>query len=131
MKIKNTFRTLFNIRVERALPPPGPQPTVGSSVVRGSLRIRLKVPIDSEQWEWFSKLGWRTTDMRTDRRHYVCLQDKTLFKLLNADKEKRERLHAHLLLWEQSTNGLRGTMRSGRKASTNAQDRSSRRNFSV
>jgi hypothetical protein len=59
------------------------------------------------------------------------LHDKNSLKLLNADKEKRERLHAHLLLWEQSTNGLRGTMRSGRKASTNAQDRSSRRNFSV
>lgn len=125
MKIKNTLRTLFNIRVERALPPPGPQPTVGSSIVRGSLRIRLKVPIDNEQWEWFSKLGWRTTDMRTDRRRYMCVEDRALQKLLDADKEKRDRMHAQLLLWEENKgmNGQRKTMRPSRKASANVQNR--------
>jgi hypothetical protein len=127
MTIKNTFRTLFNIRVERALPPPGPQPTVGSSIVRGTLRIRLKVPIDSEQWAWFSALGWRTTDMRTDRRRYVCVHNRALLKLLDADKGKRDRMHAQLLQWEESMNGQRRTMRPERKASANAQDRADRR----
>jgi hypothetical protein len=129
MTIKNTFRTLFNIRVERALPPPGPQPTVGSSIVRGTLRIRLKVPIDSEQWAWFSGLGWRTTDMRADRRRYLCVEDKALLKLLDADNEKRDRMHAQLLLWEENKgmNGQRKTMRPARKASANVQDRAHRR----
>ncbi len=127
MKIKNTLRTLFNIRVERALLPPGPQPTVGSSIVRGSLRIRLKVPIDNEQWEWFSKLGWRTTDMRTDRRRYVCVHDRVLLKLLDADKGKRDHVHAQLLQWEESTNDQRRKMQPGRKASASAQDRADRR----
>ena len=102
MNIKNTLRTLFNIRVERTLPPSGPQPPVGSSIVRGSLRIRLKVPIDSEQWAWFSGLGWRTTDRRTDRRRYVCVHDRALLKLLDADKGKRDRMHAQLLQWEEN-----------------------------
>jgi hypothetical protein len=124
MNIKNTLRTLFNIRVERALPPPGPQPPVGSSIVRGTLRIRLKYPISSEQWEWFSKLGWRTTDMRTDRRRYLCVQDKTLARLLDADKMKRDDLHARLLQWEEREhmNGQRKSKRTESKASVDAQD---------
>ena len=98
-RIKNTFRTWFNIRVERTTPPPGPQPPVGSSIVRCFLRIRLKVPIDGEQWAWFSAQGWRTTDMRTDRRRYTCVQDRALLKLL--DVNKRDRLHAQMLQWEE------------------------------
>jgi hypothetical protein len=124
MNIKNTLRTLFNIRVERTPPPPGPQPTVGSNIVRGSLRIRPKVPINSEQWEWFSGLGWRTTDMRTDRRRYLCVRNTALLKLLNADKEKRDRLHTRLLQWEENkcANVRHGRTRAGRRANTDAQD---------
>jgi len=93
------------------------------------LRIRLKVPIDSEQWAWFSGLGWRTTDMRADRRRYLCVEDKALLKLLDADNEKRDRMHAQLLLWEENKgmNGQRKTMRPARKASANVQDRAHRR----
>jgi hypothetical protein len=65
--------------------------------------------------------------MRTDRRRYVCVHNRALLKLLDADKGKRDRMHAQLLQWEESINGQRRTMRPERKASANAQDRADRR----
>ena len=97
MNLKNTIRTFLRIRVERASLPPGPKPPVGSNIVREKLRIRLKYPISNEKWAWFSDQGWRTTDMRTNRRRYVCVSDKALVKLLNADRLEGEGLHHRLI----------------------------------
>jgi hypothetical protein len=73
-------------------------PQIGSSIVLDNLRIKLKHPINIEQWHWFSKLGWRTVDMRTDRRKYICLPDIVLMKLLDADKVNRETLYQSLIV---------------------------------
>jgi hypothetical protein len=97
MKLKNTLRTLLGIRVERAPLPPGPKPQIGSNIVREKLRIRLKYPVSDEQWEWFTEKGWRTIEMRTNRRRYVNVPDKLLLKFLNADIAERELLHRRLL----------------------------------
>jgi len=96
MSLKNTIRNVLNIRKERALTPAGPKPQIGSSIVRERLRIRLKYHITSEQWEWFSDHGWRTVDMRTNRREYTSVPDKVLVKLLDIEGEAREALHARL-----------------------------------
>ncbi|HXA46860.1 MAG TPA: hypothetical protein VNW52_04465, partial [Burkholderiaceae bacterium] len=82
--IKNTIRTLLGIRVERETLPPGPKPQIGSNIVRDRLRIRLKYPVSDEQWEWFTQKGWRTIEMRTNRRRYVNVPDKILLKMLHA-----------------------------------------------
>jgi hypothetical protein len=97
MKLKNTLRTLLGIRVEREPLPPGPKPQVGSNIVRDKLRIRLKYPVSDEQWDWFTAKGWRTVDMRTNRRRYVSVPDKLLLKFLNAEITERELLHRRLL----------------------------------
>ena len=97
MKLKDTLRTLMRVRVERELPPPGAKPPIGSSIVRDRLRIRLKHPINSEQWEWFVLQGWRTIDMRTNRRHYTCVPEKILGKLLEAGAPERDVLHRELI----------------------------------
>jgi hypothetical protein len=97
MKLKNTLRTLLGIRVEREPLPPGPKPQIGSNIVRDKLRIRLKYPVNDEQWEWFTEKGWRTIDMRSNRRRYVSVPDKLLMKFLDADSEERELLHRRLL----------------------------------
>ena len=118
MNLKNTLRTLFRIRVERKPLPVGAKPPIGSNIVRDKLRIRLRYPISNEQWEWFSEQGWRTIDMRTNRRHYICVRDKALIKLLSASGLERDVLHHRLINevdeWVASRNrvahsGERGT----------------------
>jgi hypothetical protein len=96
MSIKNTIRNVLNIRKERSLLPPGPQPQIGSSIVRERLKIRLKYHITAEQWDWFTEHGWRTIDMRTNRREYTSVPDKVLVKLLDLEGDPREVLHQRL-----------------------------------
>lgn len=97
MNVKNTLRTLLGIRVDRATLPPGPKPQIGSNIVRDKFRIRLKFPVSDDQWTWFTDKGWRTIDMRTNRRRYTCVPDKVLLKLLNSDDLEREVLHQRLI----------------------------------
>lgn len=97
MNLKDKLRTLFGIRTERASAPPGPKPPAGSSIVRDRLRMRLKYPINGAQWEWLTNHGWRTVDMRTNRRHYTFLPDKVLNTLLDAGELERELLHRKLV----------------------------------
>ena len=94
---KNSLRTMLKIRADRELPPAGARPQVGSNIVLDRLRIRLKYPITDEQWKWFTDRGWRTVDMRTDRRRYTCVPDKGVVKLLAAEGLEREVLHKKLL----------------------------------
>jgi len=97
MGLKNTIRNVLNIRKERSIAPAGPMPQIGSSVVRERLRIRLKYPITKEQWEWFTAHGWRTVDMRTERREYTSVPDKILVKLLEKQGAERDALHLRLI----------------------------------
>lgn len=97
MGLKNTIRNVLNIRKERSLAPVGPMPQIGSSVVRDRLRIRLKYPITSEQWDWFTAQGWRTVDMRTERREYTSVPDKIVLKLLEKQGADRDALHMRLV----------------------------------
>lgn len=95
--MKDTFRTILGIRKDRKLLPISEQPMVGSNIVRERLRIWLKYPITSEQWAWFVKMGWRTVDLRNDRRRYTSVSDRLLLKLLNAEEHERDRMHQALL----------------------------------
>jgi len=97
MSLKNTIRNVLNIRKERAIAPPGPMPQIGSSIVRDRLRIKLKYPISNEQWDWFTAQGWRTVDMRNNRREYTSVPDKILVKLLERQGAERNELHARLI----------------------------------
>jgi len=97
MNLKNTLRNALGIRADREILPPGPKPPVGSNIVRERLRLRLKFPISDEDWVWLTEKGWRTIDMRTNRRRYFCVPDKFLLKMLDAEPLAREILHRHLL----------------------------------
>ena len=97
MGLKDTIRNVLKIRKERAIAPAGPMPKIGSSIVRERLRIRLKYPITHEQWEWFIRHGWRTVDMRTERREYTSVPDKILMKLLEKSGVERDTLHLRLI----------------------------------
>ncbi len=97
MYIKNAFRNLLKIRKDRALPPSGPKPPVGSNIVLDRMRIRLKHPISDEQWSWLTEHGWRTVDMRSERRRYAMVPEKGVVRLLKADGLEREVIHRKMI----------------------------------
>lgn len=89
-------RTLVGIRKVRQIPSGGDKPPVGTSVVKDRLRMRLKYPIDDAFWQWLLAKGWRPMQVRNNRRRYVVVAEKTLIKMMGADLDVRERMHARL-----------------------------------
>ncbi len=99
MLVIDSLRTLMRIRRPRQLLRAGLQPTVGSNIVNGTLRMRLKHPVSAEQWYWLAKMGWRTVDMRDNRRKYQLVDDRLLQQLLSAETlEQRTDIHASIML---------------------------------
>ncbi len=104
MLMIDSLRTLMRIRRPRQLLRAGLQPTLGSNIVNGSLRMRLKHPMSAEQWYWLAKMGWRTVDMRDNRRKYQLVSDGLLYQLLNAEtSEQRADIHARIMLANQES----------------------------
>lgn len=96
-KLKDKLRSMAGIRKERQLPPPGEKPTIGSNIVREKLRIRLKYPVNDELWKFLTSMGWRTIDMRYNKRRYTLVPDKVLLKFIKANEIERHVLHARLV----------------------------------
>ena len=117
MFLKNTLRTLLKIRKDRSLPPAGPKPPVGSNIVLDRMRIRLKHPISDDQWGWLILHGWRTVDMRTDRRRYALVPEKGVVRLLNADGMEREVIHRKMIhLFSEEARAQRRAARNASEA---------------
>jgi hypothetical protein len=94
---------VLHIRKARQTPPAGPKPPVGSSIVYETLRMRLNRPVTSEQWDWLIDMGWRTINMRTNRRNYTLVSDQYVNRLLDADEELRQQLHQRLITSLETT----------------------------
>ncbi|HEX7644726.1 MAG TPA: hypothetical protein VF472_21185 [Burkholderiaceae bacterium] len=117
MSLKNAFRNLLKIRQERALPPAGPKPPVGSNIVLDRMRIRLKHPISDEQWAWLTAHGWRTVDMRTERRRYVMVPERGVLRLLKAEGLEREVIHKKMIhLFSEEARAQRRSERAAQAA---------------
>jgi hypothetical protein len=101
MTFLHRLRTLFNIRKQRQEPPVGTKPPVGGSLILNNVRIKIKVALDDEQWQWLTLMGWRRVDMRTNRRHYQLLSDVIMRKLL--DKAERDRAQAKISAQSERT----------------------------
>ena len=98
MVMIDAIRTLMRIRRTRQLLPAGPQPAMGSSIVNGRKRMRLKYAVTGEQWHWLSQKGWRTVDMRQNRRHYELVDDQQVLQLLSAETTaERSEIHAAIM----------------------------------
>lgn len=96
--VLDKLRTLMRIRKPRRPLPPGPQPTLGSNIVNGRMRMRLKYPITPEQWQWLTLMGWRTVDMRQNRRRYYLVEDRSVLQLVSAETtEERVEIHARIM----------------------------------
>jgi len=95
--LKNFLRTLLRIRKIRQLPPPGEKPAFGSTIILNRLKMQLFVPIDTQQWEWLSLRGWRTLDMRQNRRRYYRVPRNAVHRLIHAKPEEREELYQRIV----------------------------------
>jgi hypothetical protein len=96
-KFKDLLRTLFRIRQPRALPPAGPKPAFGTSIVKDNLKMQLFMAIDYEQWEFLTEQGWRAMDYKNNRRRYYSVPRKAVERLLRATPEKRIEIHQRIL----------------------------------
>ncbi|MCU6434975.1 hypothetical protein LPB67_14455 [Undibacterium sp. Jales W-56] len=97
--VKNEIRSLLNIRQERALPPAGGMPTFGSTIVLNRLKIQLRMTLEPEQWEWLTLKGWRTQDMRKNRRKYFKVPSRAVARLLHATPEDREEIYQRIVTY--------------------------------
>ncbi|MGE0798073.1 MAG: hypothetical protein AB7G13_27750 [Lautropia sp.] len=92
--IKDTLRTLLNIRVERSRIALGPKPAAGSRIALGNIRMFVTAEPADDLWYFFSLQGWRELNYPRDRRRYVDLP-RASFGLLSrcakADREIRYR----------------------------------------
>ncbi len=95
-KFFDSFRTLVGIRQVRQLPPAGEKPSVGSSLVRDQLRLRVKYAMDDDLWRWLASKGWRVMPLRNNRRRYKVVPERVFIKLASADPAEREEIDARL-----------------------------------
>lgn len=81
----------------RRLPPPGPCPNVGATIVRRAALIKIGEPLGPELWNWLVLAGWREVRMSRNRRRYVPLPADALRRLARCRPEERELVHQRLL----------------------------------
>lgn len=99
MNLIHMLRSFLGIHTERQILPLGAKPQVGSILVRNRLKLRVRTPLDDEQWQWLGQMGWRRVDMRANRRRYEALPDQTMRKLL--DKSHRHTAHQKIVDYEE------------------------------
>jgi hypothetical protein len=127
LKITDTLRTLFGIRKVRQALPPGSQPIVGSNIVRDRLHIHLKYPITNEQWVWLSREGWRTLDMRTNKRKYTKIDESAVKALIRASADERGLVHQAILDMEARSAARKEARREARKVARRSGDNDARK----
>jgi hypothetical protein len=96
-KLRDQLRTVFHVRRQRLLPPPGAKPAFGSTITLDRLKMQLFLPIDYEQWEWLTLRGWRTLDSRQNRRRYYRVPRSAVTRLLHATPDEREFVHQRIV----------------------------------
>lgn len=95
-KMLDNLRTLVGIRQVRQLPPAREKPSVGSSLVRDQLRLRVKYAMDDELWRWLASKGWRPMPLHNNRRRYKVVPERVFIKLAGAEPAERDEIDARL-----------------------------------
>lgn len=90
------LRTFAGIRRVRELAPVREKPSVGSSIVRDQLRIRVKFTLDDPFWNWLVDKGWRPMPLQNNRRKYTVVPERIFVKLLSGDLAQREEIDLQL-----------------------------------
>ena len=95
--MKDLLRNLFSIRQQRKPAPVGPLPQVGSTIIRGEVKMAVDQPIPRELWDWLVLSGWRNLPVKVDRRKGLRAPEGALRDLITADPLERNRAHSRIL----------------------------------
>ena len=96
--MKDLLRNLFSIRQQRKPAPVGPLPQVGSTIIRGEVKMAVDQPIPRKLWDWLALSGWRNLPVQNDRRKGRMAPEGALKALIDAaDPQERNRVHDRLL----------------------------------
>lgn len=81
----------------RRLPPPGPCPTMGASIVKRNVLMKVTEPVAAEFWDWLVLSGWREVRMSRNRRKYTPLPNSAFAKLARVAVHERDALYRRML----------------------------------
>ena len=90
-------RTLLGIRRTREVPPPGPLPKLGATLVRNTVKMKVTQPMDPSLWNWLQLSGWRVNSFRKDRRRCTFLPPEAITRLMAADPSERDAIQTRML----------------------------------
>ena len=81
----------------RRLASPGPCPSVGASIVKRNVVMKVTEPISSEFWDWLVLSGWREVRMSKNRRKYQSVPVSAFNKLAHVAVREREATYQQML----------------------------------
>lgn len=84
-------------RERRRLPPAGRCPSIGASLVRRDVVMKVTQSPTPEFWNWLVLAGWREVRMSKNRRKYNAAPTGAFAKLAKAATQEREALCEKIL----------------------------------
>lgn len=81
----------------RRLAPPGPRPSIGASIVKRNIVMKVTEPITDEFWNWLILSGWREVRMSKNRRKYTIVPGSAFGKLAHVAAQERDALYRQML----------------------------------
>jgi hypothetical protein len=81
----------------RRLAAPGPCPSVGASIAKRNVVMKVTEPISSEFWDWLVLSGWREVRMSKNRRKYTAVPNSAFGKLAHVAAQERDGLYRRML----------------------------------
>jgi hypothetical protein len=81
----------------RRLPPPGPCPAMGASIVKRNVLMKVSEPVSPDFWGWLVLSGWREVRMSRNRRKYIVLPGSAFPKLARVPAHGRDALCQRML----------------------------------
>ncbi|CAN7205975.1 hypothetical protein [Acidovorax sp. Leaf78] len=95
--MKDWIRNALSIRQKRRSAPVGSLPPVGSTIIRGPIKMTVTHELPPDLWDWLVLSGWRNMPVKNDRRKGLVAPQSALKELMDADPQERNRAHTRIL----------------------------------
>jgi len=95
--LRNMFLGGKPAKERRRVPPAGPCPSVGASIVKRNIVMKVTEPVSAEFWDWLVLCGWREVRMSKNRRKYTPVPSSAFGKLAHISAQDRDALYRRML----------------------------------